>query len=179
MLNCWKFIDGYHCLVREQWLNWKVEGWGMFVLKEKLKLIKRKLKEWHKSHTQNLDGKINSAKEELNNIESKDELEGLSMEEIDNKRKVVVELHKLTNLNCSIMCQRSRIEWLSEGDTNSKYFHGCINKRRKLNEIMSLEVNGGILKEAEEIKEEVGAHFQKIFENRGLRPIHVNIEFKK
>jgi hypothetical protein len=28
-----------------------VEGWGMFALKEKLKMIKVQLKEWHKRHT--------------------------------------------------------------------------------------------------------------------------------
>jgi exonuclease III len=35
MLNCWKDIDGYHNFVKEQWRELSVEGWGMYVLKEK------------------------------------------------------------------------------------------------------------------------------------------------
>ncbi|MCI95604.1 endonuclease/exonuclease/phosphatase family protein, partial [Trifolium medium] len=30
------------------------DSWGGFVLKEKLKMIKLALKEWHAAHTQNL-----------------------------------------------------------------------------------------------------------------------------
>jgi len=37
-----------------------VFGWGGFVLKEKLKLIKVALKEWHASNTHNLPAKIDS-----------------------------------------------------------------------------------------------------------------------
>ncbi|XP_058762569.1 uncharacterized protein LOC131635950 [Vicia villosa] len=116
MLNCWKYLDGYNDFIREQWLNMKIDGWGVYVLKEKLKLIKGKLKDWHKQHTQNLEGKIKSAKEELNLLEVKGESSTLSTMEIDRKREVYLNLHKLMYLNCSIQCQRARIKWgLFEG----------------------------------------------------------------
>lgn len=50
----------------------------MFVLKQKLKMMKAKLKEWQKPHTQNLEGKINATKEEFNKLELKREIEMLS-----------------------------------------------------------------------------------------------------
>lgn len=102
-----------------------------------------------KPHTQNLEGKINAAKEEFNNLELKREIEMLSPTEEIQKREVSADLHKLSSLNCSIQCQRSQNRWLSEGYTNSKYFHGCINKRRKENEIQVLEVEGRSVKEVE------------------------------
>jgi len=43
----------------------QVSGWGGYVLKEKFKLIKLALKEWHVSHTQNLSRKIASFKDRL------------------------------------------------------------------------------------------------------------------
>jgi hypothetical protein len=39
-----------------------VNGWGGYVLKEKFKLLKAELKEWHKKHTSNLPGRISSLK---------------------------------------------------------------------------------------------------------------------
>ena len=45
MLKCWQDMAGYHQFVSEKWRSYNVEGWGSFVLKEKLKLIKKK-KKW-------------------------------------------------------------------------------------------------------------------------------------
>jgi hypothetical protein len=179
MLKCWKDIEGYHQFVKEQWRDIKVEGWGMFVLKEKLKRIKEKLKGWHKSHTQNLVGRIKEAKEELNRLEIKGESVGLLEEEILTKREKAAQIYKLSNLNCSIQWQKSRIRWLKEGDANTSYFHGCINKRRRENEILSLEWNGRQLKGVEEIKNAIVDHFQNHFSERGSRPLPINVNFKR
>lgn len=70
---------------------------------------------------------------------------------------------QLSSLNCSIQCQRSRNRSLREGDTNSKYFNGCIYKRRKENEIQVLEVEGRMVKEVEGIKKAIRDHFKNIF----------------
>jgi exonuclease III len=50
MLKCWETFSGYDSFVREKWSTFHLEGWGGFVLKEKLKLIKLALKEWHVKH---------------------------------------------------------------------------------------------------------------------------------
>jgi len=47
MLKCWADIPGYKQFVSDKWKAMQVDGWGGFVLKEKLKLIKSVLKEWH------------------------------------------------------------------------------------------------------------------------------------
>lgn len=53
-LKCWSDTPGYKQFVRNLWNSFQVEGWGGYVLKEKLKLIKAALKDWHVSHSQNL-----------------------------------------------------------------------------------------------------------------------------
>jgi len=40
----------------------QVEGWGGYVMKEKFKMIKVALREWHQNHTQNILGKITTIK---------------------------------------------------------------------------------------------------------------------
>lgn len=68
------------------------------------------------------------------------------------KRDLTVELFKMSKLNFNIHWQKSRSRWLKEGDANTRYYHGCENKRRKENEFVSLDVNERKLVEAEEIK---------------------------
>lgn len=56
MLKDWAHLPGYREFVKEQWLSFQVDGWGSFLLKEKLKLIKGSLKLWHQYHLQNIEG---------------------------------------------------------------------------------------------------------------------------
>ncbi|XP_058761128.1 uncharacterized protein LOC131634473 [Vicia villosa] len=142
-------------------------------------MIKESLRIWHKNHTQNLGGKIKEAKEDLNKLELKEETVGLSEEEIATKRKRWDQLFKLSNLNCSIQWQKSRARWLKEGDANTRYFHGCINKRRRENQILSLEHNGRMLSDVDEIKNAIANHFKHHFSARGVRPLPCKVNFKR
>jgi hypothetical protein len=46
MLKCWRDILGHHRLfVQEKWQSFQVDGWGGYVLKEKLKMITVALKD--------------------------------------------------------------------------------------------------------------------------------------
>jgi hypothetical protein len=58
MLKCWQELSGYKQFVLENWHSYQITGWGGFVLREKLKLIKSALKEWHSLHVRNIPGKI-------------------------------------------------------------------------------------------------------------------------
>jgi len=40
MLKCWQDVPGYNQFVQDKWNSFHIEGWGGFVIKEKLKLIK-------------------------------------------------------------------------------------------------------------------------------------------
>ena len=62
MLKCWQEVSGYKQFVKEKWYSIQIEGWGGFVIREKLKLIKEALKEWHHAYVKNIPGKIGSLK---------------------------------------------------------------------------------------------------------------------
>lgn len=100
-------------------------------------------------------------------MELKSKFEILSPTEGSRIWEVSADLHKLSSLNCSIQCQRLRNRWLKEGDANSKYFYGCINKRRKENEIQTTEVEGRLTKEVQGIKKAIHEHIKTIFEGEG------------
>jgi len=69
--------------VSEKWKSFTIEGWGGFVLKEKFKLIKTALKEWHLSHSDNIPSKLDTLKARLSWLDSRGEDELLSPVEIE------------------------------------------------------------------------------------------------
>lgn len=69
MLKRWENFPGYKIFVRDKWNSFSVEGWGGYLLKEKLKLFKLALKEWHQQHSQNLPAKIKSLKDKITTID--------------------------------------------------------------------------------------------------------------
>lgn len=55
----------------------------------------------------------------------------------------------------SLFKQKSRLSWIKEVDSNTKYFHSCFQARRMSNHILLLEVNGQCLEQVGEVKKEV------------------------
>lgn len=80
-----------------------VVGWKGYVLKEKLKGIKNKLKVWNKEHFGNLDAQILGAKEELNSIDLLGESGALSEEDIQRRRICMSRIYTLSSRKCSFL----------------------------------------------------------------------------
>jgi hypothetical protein len=101
-LKCWSDTPGYSQFLCNKWKSFQVDGLGGYVLKEKFKLIKMALKEWHASHCQNLHGKIASLKEQLAVLDGKGEVEMLSAAECEEMHGVTTDIHSFFRLHTSI-----------------------------------------------------------------------------
>lgn len=135
MLKCWADFPGYSQFVRDNWRSFNVEGWGGFVLKEKLKLIKCKLKEWHQQHTRNLESRCTTVKERMSFLDTKGETSTLLEEEMSELIDLSASLHSLSRIQTSMCWQQARLKWLQEGDANTNFFNGVMSSRRRHNAI--------------------------------------------
>ncbi|CAI8616530.1 unnamed protein product [Vicia faba] len=154
-------------------------GWGGFVLKEKLRLIKGRLRWWHQQHSQNLERKISQVNERIKSLDVK--VEQLTLEEGGEVElhDLSVELLSLSKLNSSIQWQKSRVNWLREGDAKSKSFHGVMASRRRSNAIIALAMNNHIVEGVAPIKEAIFQHFLSHFRATvGNHPKIDNLAFK-
>jgi len=109
MLKCWQDVPRYKQFVSDKWNSFHIEGWGGFVIKEKLKLIKAALREWHSTHVKNLPGRIDILKARLAEFDEKGAEGGLLVEEIDEMRDITNDLHSLSRVSTSISWQQSRL----------------------------------------------------------------------
>lgn len=73
MFNCWKNIPDYFEFIKNQWQSLSIVGRATYVAKEKLKLIKQRLKVWIKDHKEGYEQQLKEAKEELNSWDLKGE----------------------------------------------------------------------------------------------------------
>jgi len=143
MLKCWSEYPGYSNFVREQWGSFQVQRWGSYVLRQKFKMIhKNSLKEWHRQHSQNMEGKMTEVKNRVSYLVSKGEVSALCDEEVMELHELSANLHSMARIHNSINWQKARLKWLQEGDANSKFFHGVMSYRRRRNAINLVNVEG-------------------------------------
>lgn len=180
MLNCWMDRVDFAELVSKQWDEIKVDGSGASVMKEKLKFMKGKIKEWNKSCFGNLDSKIEESKKRIACLDDKGERCDLSAEEVSKRKECFGTLWQSLKSKESMLHQKSRLKWLKEGDVNPRYFHICINQRRRANEIVGINMGNRWIEEPNEVKNEVFEFFTKQFsDEQWTRPTPENVEFKK
>ncbi|XP_027337246.1 uncharacterized protein LOC113850935 [Abrus precatorius] len=55
----------------------------------------------------------------------------------------------------SLIAQKARVQWGKKGDLNTKFFHLCVNERRRRNKIHALQIGKRCVEEVEEIKASV------------------------
>jgi len=130
-----------------------VSGLGGYVLKEKLKLIKLALKEWHASNTHNLPTKIVTLKNRQAALDSKGEDVELSEEELGELHGISTDIHSLSRLNTNICLQQSRLNRLHDGDANSKIFHSVLAERRQFNSMSSIMMNGAVVEGVQPVRQ--------------------------
>ncbi|GKB89566.1 RNA-directed DNA polymerase, eukaryota [Tanacetum coccineum] len=63
------------------------------------------------------------------------------------------------------MAQKAKVRWAIEGDENSKYFHGIINKKRSQLAIHGVLIDGDWIDEPCKVKNEFLMHFANQFES--------------
>ncbi|PNY03932.1 cysteine-rich receptor-like protein kinase [Trifolium pratense] len=148
--------------------------------REKLKLIKAGLKEWHKAHTQNLPSRIDNLKARLSALDEKGEEEDLSEEELAEFHGVSFDIHSLSRLHAIISWQQSRSLWLKDGDANSKYFHLVLAGCHRRNAMSVIHVDGVTIEGVEPIRQAVFSYFESHFKASNVEWSGVDdLQFKR
>lgn len=144
--------------VEECWADAQVEGWKGYVIKEKFKILKEKLRKWNKEVFGVVDLNIANTADELNQLD-KIVADGGDIN-LDQRKLLTAQFWKQLNDNESLLTQKSRSKWIVEGDANTKYFHACLKARRRRNQMIALKVGDKWLETVLEVKNEVRRFFQ-------------------
>ena len=163
--NMWLKVEEFKDLLKAWWEGENFNGSASFILAEKLKVVKIKLKEWNRDVFGRVDYRKNLALEQLQFWDEKEKTNRLSLEEMDARREAMEDFKKWVLLEEVTWRQKSREMWLKEGDRNTGFFHRMANAHRRRNNMDRIRINGVWNSEENEISEGIVNAFRSLPSN--------------
>ncbi|GJV53561.1 RNA-directed DNA polymerase, eukaryota [Tanacetum coccineum] len=174
----WFNLDGFDNFVEQAWMNAPIcDPNAMVKFSKKLRYLKQCIRTWIKEFKL----KANSAKQQIKEDLSKIDVlidNGESNSDICSKRRDIFKsLQDLEKLHSMELSQKTKIKWAIEGDENSKYFHGVLNKNRNQHNIRGILVDGDWVESPSLVKNELLSYFSNRFDKPPEFRLHINSEF--
>ncbi|XP_024636429.1 uncharacterized protein [Medicago truncatula] len=111
-------------------------------------------------------------------LDGKGEIEELSALEFEKLHGISSDIHSFSQSSSSICWQQSTLQWLREGDANSKCFYSILLGRLRRNALVSIMVDGAVVEGVQPIRQAMFSHFSMHFQaNREVRPFVDNLVF--
>ncbi|XP_009764997.1 uncharacterized protein [Nicotiana sylvestris] len=129
----------------------------------KLKCIKQRLKTLNIEQFKGVEGKLKHIRNQLREIQERMGQHKQDSILIEEEKKLRRQLETWGMIEESIYKQKSRVQWLKVGDSNSAYFFANMTSRYSQNNISSLSDEQGVqIQAAAGIKTEVIGFFKKL-----------------
>lgn len=148
-------------VVKNEWEK-NVNGFQMYKVIQKMKMLKHKLNymSWKNGNVHN---RVNVMREKIK----------IAQEEVD-KNPLCEKTKKLSCIllqeYCeamrdeeSLLMQKAKVEWMKDGDRNTKFFHKIIKGRQHRSRIMNICDENGCCYEKEQVAVQFLEHFKKFF----------------
>nr|GEV15434.1 RNA-directed DNA polymerase, eukaryota [Tanacetum cinerariifolium] len=129
----------------------------------KFQALKARIKNWSRDEMHKASAVRHSAQSRISELDKLID-KGLSNNDIINERiSLLKDIHDPDKRHSSNLAQKAKIQWAIEGDENSKYFHGIINKKRSQLAIRGVLVDGEWIKDPPKVKNQFIKHFTNRF----------------
>nr|GEX39358.1 RNA-directed DNA polymerase, eukaryota [Tanacetum cinerariifolium] len=129
--HSWFDFVGFDDMIKLSWASLKYSNIdGMTRFKKKLQDLKVIIRRWVKTKRLEMVGSKLDTIAELEKIDKAMDI------------GVIDDLLKLMEMEAKDRIHKSKVKWAVEGDENSKFFHGIINKRRSQLSIRGVFVDG-------------------------------------
>lgn len=173
----WVTTDGFQEMIQLWWEDMTPTGCGAFVISKKLAGLRERLREWAKESFGSIKLKKLNLLQELESLDIIKESRCLLSNEVASEQHLLKSRENIRKQEEIYYRQRSRLQWLKEGDGNTKFFHAVANGRKCRNLIPGLSQDGRLVSDPRGIGRIFVSRFQQQFGSR--RSSHFKVDLPK
>ncbi|RVW87760.1 Transposon TX1 uncharacterized 149 kDa protein [Vitis vinifera] len=176
--NMWLKEEGFKELLRGWWQGFNCSGSYSFVLSEKLKALKVKLKSWNKEVFGKVGENLRMALGRVSFWDDQERQRTLNEQELEARKEAKEEFKKWAIMEEISWRQKSRQIWLKERDKNTGFFHKMANSNSRRNCLKKIKVRGVWLSDEQDIQRGVVRAYQDLLSDPGgWHPSMSSLEF--
>ncbi|GJZ53952.1 RNA-directed DNA polymerase, eukaryota [Tanacetum coccineum] len=174
----WFELEGFDTFVKQTWNDAQVtDSNAISMFMKKMKYLKEKIRMWVKANKENSKSHKQCLQEELSKIDLLlDKGEGSSTL-ISKRMEILKSIQDFVKLDTMELAQKAKIKWAIEGDENSKYYHGVLNKKRNQLAIRGILVEGRWIESPILVKDEFLSYFASRFNKPPDYRLHIDLDF--
>ncbi|GKA61093.1 RNA-directed DNA polymerase, eukaryota, reverse transcriptase zinc-binding domain protein [Tanacetum coccineum] len=171
-------MEGFSKFVEDTWKGCPSVGSNaMMSLMSKIRFLKCQIRVWNKSNMVSRRNAKDKIKKELEAADILIDNGNVTEEVLKDRSDLIQQLQNCDKIDSMEMAQKAKIKWAVEGDENSGFFHGIINKRRNILNIRGVMAEGTWIDRPEDVKKEFLNHFRSRFSNPGKSSAKIQLEF--
>ncbi|GJY18718.1 RNA-directed DNA polymerase, eukaryota [Tanacetum coccineum] len=131
MFHSWFKQKGFVKFVEDSWNSIHIiESNSMIYLKKKFQLLKYVIKDWSKENKRTLLVTKAIVQNKLLVVDKIIDQNGGNVDILKQRSSLLKDLQDISSVKVSDLSQKAKVRWAIEGDENSKYFYGILNKKR-------------------------------------------------
>ncbi|GJU65562.1 RNA-directed DNA polymerase, eukaryota [Tanacetum coccineum] len=162
--HSWSSKKGFDKMVEDSWNNFDcMLSNSIIKLKKKLQSLKSSIKHWLAEDNQKLNENKQNIQNRLIELDKILDQGRCNDDMIQERSNLLKELQDFNTASTIDMVQKAEIRWTVEGDENSKFFHGIINKKCSQLAIHGVLVDGEWIVNPSMVKNELIKHFANRF----------------
>ena len=173
--NMWLKVEGFLDKVKSWWENYHFQGTPSYILAKKLTALKSDLKKWNETDFGNITVKKQQLWSKLNALDVKEDIQPLSEEEKLDQASFRADLEKAALLEEISLREKSKVLFLKEGDSNTRFFHRMANSNRRNNYIENLMIDGAVTTNQDRIVHHVEQFFKNLYSKQQVQHPFPNI----
>ncbi|GJS59119.1 RNA-directed DNA polymerase, eukaryota [Tanacetum coccineum] len=178
MFHYWFEWDGFDKFIVDTWTNINIsDNNAISQFMKKLRYLKEQIKTWVRNKKESASAKKSNLKGLLHDLDRLIDEKKADKEIINKRIHVMNSLQDLEKLEMSEIAQKVKINWSIEGDENSRFFHGMLNKKRNQQAIRGILKEGTWVDDPKAVKNEFLSHFKERFDSPNSSRLMLDMDF--